>query len=49
VSRDLREVGILRIAWLLQAGYEWSRHYEVAIAPGVPAAVLLGGQDRRGR
>ena len=41
VSRDLREVGILRIAWSLQAGYEWSHHYEFAAASGVPAAVLL--------
>jgi alkylhydroperoxidase family enzyme len=40
VSRELRELAILRIARELQAPYVWGHHHEFAVEAGVPGAVL---------
>lgn len=55
LPRRLRELVILRIAWTTGAGYEWAKHWRIALGVGVPAADALatrawpehGAFDRR--
>jgi alkylhydroperoxidase family enzyme len=41
----LRELAIMRIAWLTACEYEWSQHWRVAQGLGVSAADLAGVRD----
>ena len=41
----LRELAIMRIAWLTACEYEWSQHWRVAQSVGVSADDLAGVRD----
>ena len=41
----LRELAIMRIAWLTDCEYEWSQHWRVAQGLGVSADDLAGVRD----
>ena len=41
----LRELLIMRIGWTTGAVYEWTQHWAVALAAGVPEADVLGVRD----
>jgi len=41
----LRELLIMRIGWTSGAVYEWTQHWAVALAVGVPEADVLGVRD----
>ncbi|MGB9252601.1 MAG: carboxymuconolactone decarboxylase family protein [Mycobacterium sp.] len=41
----LRELAIMRIAWLTASEYEWARHWRVAQGLGVSADDLLGVRE----
>lgn len=38
----LRELAILRIAWLTRSVYEWTQHWRVAVGMGIAEADLVG-------
>jgi alkylhydroperoxidase family enzyme len=43
----LRELAIMRIAWLTRCEYEWAQHWRVAQGLGVSADDLAGARDWR--
>jgi alkylhydroperoxidase family enzyme len=44
----LRELVIMRIGWLTECDYEWTRHWRVASGLGVSTEDLLGVRDWQG-
>ena len=40
LDHRLRELAIMRIAWMTGSGYEWSQHWEIAQRFGIPAEDL---------
>ncbi|GFG64700.1 hypothetical protein MKUB_21900 [Mycobacterium kubicae] len=47
LDRRLRELVIMRIAWLTGCDYEWTQHWRVASRLGVSAEDLLGVREWR--
>lgn len=47
LSTRLRELMIMRIAWLTGSEYEWTQHWHVAIQSGIPAEDILAVRDWR--
>jgi len=45
LDRRLRELAIMRIAWLTASDYEWTQHWRVALDLGVPVDDLLGVRE----
>jgi alkylhydroperoxidase family enzyme len=45
LDKRLRELIIMRIAWLTASDYEWTQHWRVARGRGVSADDLLGVRD----
>ncbi|WP_264894055.1 carboxymuconolactone decarboxylase family protein [Mycobacterium kiyosense] len=45
LDRRLRELIIMRIAWLTECDYEWTQHWRVASRLGVSAEDLVGVRD----
>ena len=43
----LRELAILRVAWLTGSAYEWTQHWHIAALFGIPEADLVGVRDWR--
>jgi alkylhydroperoxidase family enzyme len=41
----LRELMIMRIAWVTGSVYEWTQHWRVATTAGIPAADILAVRD----
>jgi len=41
----LRELVIMRVAWVTGSAYEWTQHWALAMRLGVPEADLLGVRD----
>lgn len=41
----LRELAIMRVAWLTGSDYEWTQHWRVALGLGVAGGDLLGVRD----
>ena len=49
LDKRLRELAIMRIAWLTACEYEWSQHWRVAQGLGVSADDLAGVRDWQSR
>jgi AhpD family alkylhydroperoxidase len=49
LDKRLRELAIMRIAWLTACEYEWSQHWRVALGLGVSADDLAGVRDWQSR
>lgn len=45
ISHRLRELVIMRIAWLTNSVYEWTQHYSIALSFGVNKDDILGVRD----
>src|SRR5487761_2233354 len=43
----LRELMIMRIGWVTGSAYEWTQHWRVATAAGLPPEALLAVRDWR--
>lgn len=41
----LRELVIMRVAWVTRSAYEWAQHWQIALDVGVAEADLLGVRD----
>lgn len=47
LARGLRELIIMRVAWLTGSGYEWAQHWRIAIGAGVAESDLEAVRDWR--
>lgn len=45
ISHRLRELIIMRVAWLTSSVYEWTQHYKIALSFGVSEQDILGVRD----
>ena len=41
----LRELAIMRVAWLTDSVYEWTQHWHIALGAGVPGDDLVAVRD----
>lgn len=45
LSHRLRELIIMRVAWVTQSAYEWTQHWQVSILFGLEAEEIVGVKD----